>query len=354
MERLTDIANWILHPYSMSVTSVAWYSVYEVGQRISDRFDNAQDGPDGTPPRVFIAGDACHTHSAKAGQGMNVSMQDAFNLGWKLATVLENRSDASLLHTYSAERHAVAQELIDFDKYWSAMIAQPIQDPADPSGAGVTTQEMQREYERQGRYTAGLATRYSSSLLTARSDHQHLARGLEIGARFHSAPVIRVSDARRAHLGHVHRADGRWRVYLFGDLGNRRLHDAGVWLGEAPESPLSLFTPADADVDAVFDVHGIYRSGYTAVDLESVPSILLPRTGPLGLQDWEKTWARDPLADIFAMRGIADDGAMVLVRPDQHVAHVLPLTARTELIAFFDPILRRVKLGATADQPVTG
>ena len=39
-------------------------------------------------PRVFIAGDACHTHSAKAGQGMNVSMQDAFNLGWKLAAVL--------------------------------------------------------------------------------------------------------------------------------------------------------------------------------------------------------------------------------------------------------------------------
>ena len=45
-------------------------------------------------PRVFIAGDACHTHSAKAGQGMNVSMQDAFNLGWKLAAVLDGRADA--------------------------------------------------------------------------------------------------------------------------------------------------------------------------------------------------------------------------------------------------------------------
>ena len=43
-------------------------------------------------PRVFIAGDACHTHSLKAGQGMNVSMGDSFNLGWKLVSVLQGRS----------------------------------------------------------------------------------------------------------------------------------------------------------------------------------------------------------------------------------------------------------------------
>jgi len=44
-------------------------------------------------PRVFIAGDACHTHSPKAGQGMNVSMQDSFNLGWKLASVSGGSAD---------------------------------------------------------------------------------------------------------------------------------------------------------------------------------------------------------------------------------------------------------------------
>jgi len=64
-------------------------------------------------PHVFIAGDACHTHSPKAGQGMNVSMQDGFNLGWKLASVLRNRCAPSLLHSYSAERQAIARELID-------------------------------------------------------------------------------------------------------------------------------------------------------------------------------------------------------------------------------------------------
>ena len=73
--------------------NVAWSSVYEVGHRLTDRFDDVLPEDLGTrTPRVFITGDACHTHSAKAGQGMNVSMQDGFNIGWKLGHVLEGRS----------------------------------------------------------------------------------------------------------------------------------------------------------------------------------------------------------------------------------------------------------------------
>ena len=75
---------------------VAWWSVYEIGQRLCDKFDDVPEEEVATRlPRVFIAGDACHTHSPKAGQGMNVSMQDAFNLGWKLAAVLRKRCAAS-------------------------------------------------------------------------------------------------------------------------------------------------------------------------------------------------------------------------------------------------------------------
>jgi phenol 2-monooxygenase len=134
VDQIIATAQRILHPYTLDVKEVAWFSVYEVGQRLTDRFDDslAGDGSD-REPRVFIAGDACHTHSAKAGQGMNVSMQDAFNLGWKLAAVLEKRSDPSLLRTYSQERQPVAQELIDFDKEWSAMMGGSSQ-RSSPSG----------------------------------------------------------------------------------------------------------------------------------------------------------------------------------------------------------------------------
>ena len=95
------IAQRVLHPYTLEVRDVVWFSVYEVGQRVTDRFDDVLPAQAGSRlPRVFIAGDACHTHSAKAGQGMNVSMQDAFNIGWKLVSVLEGRAGPELLRTY--------------------------------------------------------------------------------------------------------------------------------------------------------------------------------------------------------------------------------------------------------------
>ena len=85
-------ARRILNPYTLDVKEIAWWSVYEIGQRLTDKFDDVPEEEIETRlPRVFIAGDACHTHSPKAGQGMNVSMQDTFNLGWKLAAVLQNR-----------------------------------------------------------------------------------------------------------------------------------------------------------------------------------------------------------------------------------------------------------------------
>ncbi|WP_341578400.1 FAD-dependent monooxygenase [Microbacterium schleiferi] len=339
VDRLIAIANDILHPYFVDVKAVAWSSVYEVGQRVTDRFDDGSDEEPERAPRVFIAGDACHTHSAKAGQGMNVSMQDAFNLGWKLAAVLQGRSDVSLLQTYSAERQSVAQDLIDFDRFWSAFIAEPIADPAHPERGGVTAEQMRAEFARQGRYTAGLATKYRPSALIASSGHQHLASGFEIGTRFHSAPVVRVADGRQVELGHAHRADGRWRLYAFGDVTGEGLIELARWLGESSESPVLRFTPPGAALDDTLDVHAVFQGDHHGVELEHLPEILLPHSGPLGLQDWEKTWSAGGARDIFRERGISREGAVVIVRPDQYVANVLPLHARTQIFDFFAGIL---------------
>ncbi|MGN8027206.1 FAD-dependent monooxygenase [Microbacterium sp. 22242] len=341
-DELARTTNAILHPYSIDVRQVVWSSVYEVGQRLADAFDDAPaDGSRG--PHVFITGDACHTHSAKAGQGMNVSMQDAFNLGWKLAAVLEGRADAALLGTYAQERRPVAKDLIDFDRYWSDFIAQPTVDPAHPERGGVTSGRLRAEYARQGRYLAGLATVYPPSALIGSDAYQHLAAGFGIGERFHSAPVIRVADARRTQLGHAHRADGRWRLYAFAGNDPASMQAQLTWLGEDDSSPVRRFTPDRADIDGVFDVHGIFRGAHHDVDRTALPSLLTPRSGPLGLQDWEKIWTTDPRDDIFTARGIGAEGALVVVRPDQYVAHVLPLEARDELGAFFAGVLREAR-----------
>ncbi|MEP9382001.1 FAD-dependent monooxygenase [Nocardioides cheoyonin] len=335
VERIVEITNEILHPYSIDVKSVVWSSVYEVGQRLCDAFDDTAGRSDALPS-VFITGDACHTHSAKAGQGMNVSMQDAFNLGWKLAAVLTGRCEAGLLRTYSAERQAVAKELIEFDKHWSAFIAQPTFDPLRPELGGVTPQQMEEEFSRQGRFTAGLATHYEPSVLTGSGEHQGLATGFPIGERFHAVKAVRAADARRMYLGHTHRADGRWRIYAFADADGAGLRDLAQWLGESPDSPIARFTPEWADIDAVIDVNGIFQQPHLEL-LGEMPEVLRPHTGPLGIQDWEKVWSIDVQygQDPFAERGVSRDGAIVIVRPDQYVAEVLPLGARAELTEFF-------------------
>jgi len=203
-------ANQILHPYTLDVRDVPWYSVYEVGHRLTPRFDDVPAEEVGArAPRVFIAGDACHTHSAKAGQGMNVSMQDTFNLGWKLGQVLTGRSPESLLETYHTERAEVARNLIDFDREWSEMLTKdPAQIPPD---------ELADFYLRTAEFPAGFMTHYKPSMVTGDAVHQHLAAGFPIGKRFKSAPVVRVADANPVHLGHHARADGRWRIYAFAD-----------------------------------------------------------------------------------------------------------------------------------------
>lgn len=338
-EQLIAVAQKVLHPYTLEVKDIAWASVYEVGQRVTDQFDDVPADQIGTRlPRVFIAGDACHTHSAKAGQGMNVSMQDTFNLGWKLAAVLEGRAAPALLQTYSSERQPVAKELIDFDKEWSSILGSPPRDPEHPERGGVDPAELQDYFVRSGRYTAGLATHYPAGPLIGTSEHQGLATGFTIGTRFHSAPVIRVADAKPQHLGHVHRADGAWRLYAFADATAERLDALLHWLSDAPDSPLRRFTPGHADPDSVIDVRAIYQQSHRDIRVDALPPVLLPRKGRFGLIDYEKAFGPDldKGVDIFDMRGIDRAcGALVVVRPDQYIGHVLPLDDHAALAAFF-------------------
>lgn len=338
LEQIIARANEILHPYTLDVRHVPWHSVYEVGHRLTDRFDDVPTDAAGTrTPRVFIAGDACHTHSAKAGQGMNVSMQDGWNLAWKLGHVLEGRAPESLLATYSAERQVVAQNLIDFDKQWSTMMAKKPEEFASPS-------ELEDFYVQTHEFPAGFMTQYEPSLIVAEAAHQELAAGFPVGKRFKSAPVTRVCDGNPVHLGHHATADGRWRIYVFADAAGVGAGSTTAalaeWLESSPESPIAA-TPGGLDRDAWFDVKLVTQQPHTEIDLGSgVPRVFLPHVGPFQLVDYEKVYAADPADDIFELRGVARDGAIVVVRPDQYVSAVLPLTATDELAAFFAPILR--------------
>ncbi len=343
-DHLVTAAQRILRPYTLDVKEITWWSVYEIGQRICDRFDNLPEDADETGiPRVFILGDACHTHSPKAGQGMNVSMQDGFNLGWKLAAVLRGQCTPALLRSYSAERRAIAQELIDFDRVLAKMFSAPAKDPDDPDSTGVDPEEFRRYFIQHGRYTAGVETHYTPCLITGPAGHQALATGFVIGKRFHSAPVIRLADAKPMQLGHTVKADGRWRLFAFtpaGDLTSpsSKIRALANWLAEDPDSPVRRFTPADADIDSVIDFRAVFQEPHRDLDIGDLPPLLLPAKGRYGLRDYEKVFCADRVAgnDIFTMRGIdRRNGCMVVVRPDQYVAHILPLNDYAALGEFF-------------------
>ena len=294
-----------------------------MGHRLTDRFDDVPGRRGTRTPRVFITGDACHTHSAKAGQGMNVSMQDGFNLAWKLGHVLEGRSPESLLSTYSAERQVVAKNLIDFDKEWSTLMAKKPEEFEDPS-------ELEDFYVRTAEFPAGFMTQYAPSMLIGEPTHQDLATGFPIGKRFKSAPVVRVCDTNPMHLGHHATADGRWRIYVFADAppAGGALGTGGLRRVARELARLAAGRTPRRRPDAWFDVKVIYQQDHTASTSTRFPRFSSPQVGPFQLTDYEKVYATDPNADIFELRGLDRGGVVVVVRPDQYVANVLPLGAR--------------------------
>ncbi|MCQ2006171.1 FAD-binding monooxygenase [Rhizobium sp. NRK18] len=343
IDHLIAAAQRIFKPFSFDVRDVVWWSVYEIGQRLTDKFDDVPQDAVGTRlPHVFICGDACHTHSPKAGQGMNVSMGDAFNLGWKLVSVLEGRSPPGILHSYSAERQAVARDLIEFDREWSRIMSE-----RPEPGAGGDAPRFQRYFIQHGRYTAGMSVVYTPSLLTGEKTWQALAPGFEIGARFHSAPVVRLADAKPIELGHVVKADARWRLFAFSPSGDPAAEGSAVrrlcaFLDTSANSPIRKYTSSGADIDSAIDLRVVFQQHSRDLVLETLPTFLLPRKGRLGLVDYEKIFCACPGdgRDIFDLRSIdREQGCLVLVRPDQHVAHVLPFDAHEELARFFDGFL---------------
>ncbi|WP_369261491.1 FAD-dependent oxidoreductase [Streptomyces sp. R35] len=86
-----------------ALTEVRWASDFRPRAALADRFRAG---------RVFLAGDAAHVHSPAGGQGLNTSVQDAYNLGWKLGAVLRDGAPESLLDSYEEERLPVAADML--------------------------------------------------------------------------------------------------------------------------------------------------------------------------------------------------------------------------------------------------
>jgi phenol 2-monooxygenase len=249
-----------------------------------------------------------------------------------------------LLRSYSKERLTEAKRLVETDHHWARVMSAPT---TQAEREGAEEPRIIRQFKANLEFTGGTAVKYDTSVLFAEPVHQHLARGLEIGRRFHSAPVVRLADAMQMQLGHVAQADARWRLYAFAPASDRAQAGSPIqqWadrLLHDPSSPVLRHTRGDEDIDAVIDVRAVFQQTFDQLEVLDMPELLRPKTGQLGLQDHEKVFCVDHkgLGDVFDLRGIdRQRGCMVLVRPDQYVSHVLPLESVTELADFLGRVL---------------
>ncbi|GAA5910515.1 hypothetical protein JCM6882_008543 [Rhodosporidiobolus microsporus] len=342
-ESIIATAQRIFSPYKLTFKHIDWWTVYEVGQRLTDSFT-----PE-THNRVLIAGDAAHTHSPKAGQGMNTSMMDTYSLGWKLAAVLRGQAVPALIDTYSEERHKVAQELIDLDYQLSRMFSAKPKGEGE-EGEGVSLQEFKEFFIKMGKWASGTAVHYLPNLVVAEEKATSLAPGLPHGERFASHQVVALADARPWHLGDRFVSDGRWRIVFFaGDVREpvqrQKLERVAEYF-DLPSGPLRLYTPAGEDLDSLIELITVISNPRITVEPNDFPEILWPKKNPWGSRAYDKLYADDssPVTpdqrgEIYKNLQIAPEGCLVVVRPDQTVSLVCGLEEPQQIGAFFSRFL---------------
>ena len=106
VELFQEILDDAVSPLEMNITRVNWLTYYRINERRAQEYSYKR--------RIFLAGDAAHVHSPAGGQGMNTGLQDAHNLAWKMAMVINGSAPSILLDSYGEERPAIGDEIIQF------------------------------------------------------------------------------------------------------------------------------------------------------------------------------------------------------------------------------------------------
>lgn len=298
---------------------------------------------------------------------MNVSMQDSYNLGWKLALVIQGIAKPSILRTYETERRTVAQELIAFDRRLAKLFSgRPAKDTVDEKG--ISMQDFQVYFNQQKLFAAGFAVNYKANMLVTRPTNamdemmgkqsnfetseerrlvygkQYLAANVPLGQRFPSFRVVNHSDARSWHLGKWLKSDGRFRILIFaGDVSNQQqmkhVHDFALSIS----CPRSVLRRCRKDIHALIDIITIHCAPRDKVELSDFPQLLHPF-------DAQSGWTYDKIfvdmkphygkhGQAYQNYGIdMGRGCVIILRPDQHVGWIGDLQDVQDVQSYFENI----------------
>ncbi|KAK6465695.1 phenol 2-monooxygenase [Scheffersomyces coipomensis] len=335
-ELILKNAQDIFKPFKFEIEDIDWFTGYQIGQRVSPKFSKFN--------RVFISGDACHTHSPKAGQGMNVSMMDTFNLGFKLALVCKGLAKLDILETYESERIEVAKELIAFDHKLSRLFSgKPMIPNSQAFQDGVDMDEFHKVFQKGGEFASGTIVDYADSLLIDKSlthpvdedgnSFSSIAKKVAVGRRLNSTLIECQADGRPIHIADRILSDGRFRVLVFaGDVNSypqnlKILEEFDTFL-KSDKHFSKKYTPVNALDNSVIDIITIHGSKRHDVEIFDFPEFTRPTDHKHRRDYWRLYTGIDSTyheGDINAYEYYGIDtknGAIIVVRPDGYVAKI--------------------------------
>jgi 2-polyprenyl-6-methoxyphenol hydroxylase-like FAD-dependent oxidoreductase len=276
---------------SLRIDRVRWSSFYRLHHRAVERFRVGH---------VFVAGDAAHIHSPAGGQGMNTGLQDAVNLGWKLADVVRGRASEALLDSYQAERAPVAKWLLRYtDRLFTA----------------ATTKNPVLVRLRNG-----LVPRLLPRLLASAERRRRAFRvASQLSIRYRKSPIVGAMGG----------------VLTSGPRPGDRMPDVklerdgtAVWLSEVTRS-LEHFV-------VVFDESGTLDDR-TPDAIEGLPVVHVTRVAPGSRVEGQRAY-HDRSGDAFRRFGV-ECGGVFVVRPDRYIGVVGPRAEVTAAVAFAKRLL---------------
>lgn len=253
-----------LSPEPTTAHTMRWSSVFRISHRLVDRYGAG---------RAFVAGDAAHIHPPTGAQGMNTGLQDAYNLGWKLALAVQGKAAAGLLESYHGERHPVGAEVV----------GRTVRAAREGIGAG--EHDPVAIILREAQLLVG----YPDSPLVADARPDDRRTGPGVGLRAPDAAGLR-QDAVGYPI--------RWHERL-----RHPGHSLLIWAPDAVARDVGLVAAATVAATYGADV---------------VPCVVVPAGVDPSGSGWEFVDARGNLADAY---GFGDEAEFCAVRPDGYLGY---------------------------------
>ena len=308
LQRLLDE----MSPVAAEVSDPEWINHFSIPHGIADRYRRG---------RCLIAGDAAHVHSPLGGQGMNTGIQDAFNLGWKLAAVVCDGAPASLVDSYERERYPVGEALLSStDTLFRAILQRDSTVRHLRNGIAHLGDALGIADERMERQMSMLPVGYPDSPLNADLGPHTLRSLLPEGVGQPARPGERAPDG--AALRNLR------ETRLFAELDARRFTVLGFG-GSGPGEADGYF-----DGSGYAELAGALREAEDGLgDLATFLPVTLRR--PDSTDPRLEGVLYDVYGELHDRYGVGERPQLVVVRPDGYVGLRAPMERAAEVVDYF-------------------